>query len=167
MKKSLLFASFFLLALYGFSQPALGLRVGEPYGLNLKLYASENSAVDIVPGGNYLKKTFTYDTDGIDYAIPAIMVNYVYQKPLNRRSDGEFYIGAGGTYQRVKFLGSTAAEQGPYESRLIFNVPIGLEYFFGGSSFSLYGEFKPAIEIVPGFGALYLDPAVGFRIRFD
>jgi hypothetical protein len=148
------------------SQTGIGLRIGEPYGLTIKSFINDNFAIDITLGGNHFGKTFSRQTDGLDWGGPTFMINFLGQGDLLRGSDVQIYGGAGMAYHFVKYTGGGSAVTGTLtEHRIYLTVAGGLEYITRGN-LGLFAEVTPGLELTPRLLGFSSGFGLGFRAYF-
>lgn len=136
----------------------VGVMVGEPTGLSLKLWTSSTTAFDaglawslegheaIHIHADYLWHNFDIFSDDID---PGQLA---------------FYYGIGG---RLVFIDEEpdAIDEDDDDAVLGARVPLGLNYLFEDSPFDLFLEIAPIINLIPATD-VDIDAAVGLRFYF-
>ena len=179
MKKSF----FTLLLVLGFStvnaqqkQWAIGLRLGEPTGINVKKYFGKSHALDLSLGGwGYVYGGRNRDyRDGYRNGGVVLMGNYLWQKPIKNAKGLQWYYGLGGQ------LSSTRYYEGYYSNNKYYyrddvyrnnvalglTVPIGLEWFIPNSPISLFGDVTGYVELFPAPFWINLQGGLGGRFNF-
>jgi hypothetical protein len=126
----------------------LGVMVGEPTGISLKVWTGRTSALDAAAGwslgrhgwlyvhGDYLLHRQAFDSGDFEGEIP-------------------FYFGIGG---RILLRDGS-------DSKLGIRFPIGLDYVFGNAPFDIFVEIAPILNVVPDT-KLNLGGGVGVRYYF-
>jgi hypothetical protein len=170
MKKALLMA----LMLFGMVQLsqaqkkdwAVGLRLGEPTGLNIKKYLSGgNNALEFnigrhgwgySNGRKYWKGEFRNSL--------VLGVNYLWHKGAGSTQGLDFYFGFGGQFSSRRYWDEDINRE---ESALGVGVTgvFGLEYFISGAPVSIFLDFGPYIELTPAAGWAWIDAALGVRFN--
>ena len=109
----------------------LGLMAGEPSGLNAKVWTGSNTA--LVAGAAMLLNDDGRGTGYVDY------LWHVHDMTDTRNSIMPFYYGVGARYR---------AGDGTEDTWGV-RIPLGLDYLFGNSSWDVFGELVPIIEVAP------------------
>jgi hypothetical protein len=125
----------------------LGATLGEPLGVNGKLWLSEKTAVDAGVGWSF------GDQDGVQ-----VHADFLYHKfDLFQVSSGQMplYFGIGG---RVKFV-----DRG--DNRAGIRGPVGISYLFPNSRWEVFGEVAPILDLAPKT-SLEWNGGIGFRYYF-
>jgi hypothetical protein len=125
----------------------LGLFVGRPSGLDLKLGLAPRSGIDIVLGWDTFR-------DGRDY-----YAHVTYLATL--------VVGRGESVIVPLRLGIGAAVYGP-DPEVAIRAPLEIGFRFRSAPVELYGEIAARLEVAdrPPDPHFYLDGGIGFRIYF-
>jgi hypothetical protein len=148
---------------------AIGLRLGEPTGLNVKKYIGKSNALDINVGtygtfyGSRAYRNGYYRNAGL-----SIMINYLWQKRI-RNADGlQWYYGLGGQLTTRKYYYQKSGNNDYYENNIGIGATgmIGIEYFIPNCPISLYADATPYLELFPSAFFLNLQAGIGGRVNF-
>jgi hypothetical protein len=131
----------------------LGVIVGEPTGVSLKIWTAENRAFDgglaWSLGHDY---TFHFHADYLFHEFSLITVEKG-RLPL--------YYGIGG---RIKILDDDIRNN-DNDDRIGIRFPVGLEYLFDNAPFDIFLEVVPILDLTPET-EVDLNAAIGFRYFF-
>ncbi len=177
MKKQLVAFGFFM-ALLGVSQSALaqynnwavGFRLGEPSGINVRKYFGDNRAFDLnigtyggLYGGNRSYRQGIYKTVGL-----SIQGHYLWHTRLFGKESLRGYYGFGGQINTRRYYP---------DNQIIFNgsdrttslggsAMAGLEYFPDGKPFSVFLESGLYVEVIPAPLFMGVQSGLGLRYNF-
>ena len=138
----------------------IGLMLGSPTGLSMKLFLAPRLALDWGFGvGFFYGPSFSAHMDflGHIFVVKA------------RSFDLPFYIGVGAKFimwfsrARHYYWGNTLDNDTRYGVGI--RVPFGIAFQLNASPFDIFLEIVPGLGLVPGIGA-FLDGAIGFRYYF-
>ncbi|EAY27042.1 hypothetical protein [Microscilla marina] len=168
--KKILCIAFMLFGMIQLSQAqkkdwALGLRVGEPTGLNIKKYLGGKNALEFNIGSNgwgysrgrrYWKGEFRRSL--------VIGANYLWQLSAGNTQGLDLYFGFGGQLSSRRYWDRDINRE---ENALGVGVTgvFGLEYFISASPVSIFLDFGPYIELAPAAGWAWIDAALGVRFN--
>lgn len=171
MRKLLLLSVLLLSVSTAFSQSqdwAVGVEVGEPFGVSVRKYGERN-ALDISVGSyiGLFKNKQNYKVSNDDLAAVGIMFNatYVWYVPFfNERMSA--YAGPGVQVNSrryypnrdVKSVHTTNISTGP-------SATLGLEFFFGQKPTSLFVEGGGYLELIPKI--FYFNPTLSLGLRHN
>jgi hypothetical protein len=125
----------------------LGIMLGDPTGLNVKLWRGTRVAIDGAAGWS-LGGTERLHLHG-DFLL------HTYGLLGVKRGRLPLYYGLGG-----RILIKEDAD-----TRIGLRVPVGLDYIFEGAPFDIFVEFVPTLDLAPDTD-LYLEAALGVRYVF-
>lgn len=125
----------------------LGIILGEPTGISMKVKLSGNSAVDGALGYSFLK-----------YGSVHIHADYL-QEITKLGSEVPFYIGVGG---RIKTNNSEKKE----DTRFGVRVPVGINFEPKSTPIELFLEFVPVMDLTPATD-FSINAAAGVRYYFN
>jgi hypothetical protein len=166
-------------------QWAVGLRLGEPAGLNVKKYIGKSNALDVTLGssgtfygGN--NRAYRYKGyNGYRQAGIALAVNYEWQKPLKGASGLQWYIGLGGQVSSRRFYYSDSeyyTKNGNiyyygnyyYETQVALGATgiVGLEWFIPNTPISLNADLGLYMELFPATAWFNVPVGIGGRYNF-
>lgn len=139
----------------------LGLELGEPDGLNAKLFLNPSQALDFGIGGMY---HHYYGGDGLN-----LYLDYLWHPKQLVATEAfklPFYIGVGG---RLWFF-----DYGPNDGRAdVFGVriPIGIDFDFNNVPLDIFVQLVPTFDFYRNYDQhdfyLDIDFSVGARFWFD
>lgn len=124
----------------------LGIIVGEPTGVSMKLKLSSTSAIDAAAGWSFVK-----------YGSLHLHADYL-NEITRLASEVPFYIGIGG---RLKTNNNEKHE----DTRLGVRVPFGINYEPSSTPVDLFFEVVPVLDLAPSTD-LNLNAAIGVRYYF-
>lgn len=152
----------------GFAQTenwAVGVKVGEPIGLNIRKYGDRN-ALDITLGtyGGILKSNADYrkgDFRGLGVSLNATYLWY--GSFFNDTMIG--YAGIGGQINKRRYYGNKETKE--YSSPISLGpaASAGLEYFLPDKPLSIFVETGFYMELLPGIG--YTSPQFNVGVRHN
>lgn len=144
---------------------ALGFKVGEPTGLNIRKYGDKN-ALDISAGtyGGLLSQNRPYRKG--EYRSMGYMLNISYLWYASILSNRMIaYAGAGGQINSRKYFPDQLSSVGGNTRNISFGpaASAGLEYFSRVKSSSFFLEGGGYVELLPGF--LFGSPQLSLGVR--
>ncbi len=141
----------------------LGLELGEPTGLNGKLFLSPDQALDFGIGDLY--HNFYVDGDGLH-----LYLDYLWHPTQLTQSEAfklPFYVGVGG---RIWFFDYACGRAGVCTSASMFGVrvPVGLDFDFNHVPLDIFVEFVPTLDFYRNYNgrSVYLDVDFSVGIRY-
>ncbi|WP_051295866.1 hypothetical protein [Eisenibacter elegans] len=147
---------------------AVGLRLGEPTGINVKKYLSNGNALDFVLGGNGYgyHRGRRYWRDEYEYRPGLVlMVNYLWQNQISGVDGLEWYAGVGGQVGSRRYW--NRRERREYQTgNLGLTGMIGIEYFIPSTPISLGLDLGPYIELTPAPAWVWFDGGFSIRVNF-
>lgn len=152
-----------------YSNWAIGFRIGEPAGINVRKYFGDNHAFDLNVGtygglyGNYRSyRSGNYKNVGV-----SIQGHYLWHTRLFSNDNIRGYYGFGGQVNSRRYYSNRLAYIGEYESNISIGGSAvgGLEYFVSGKPYSFFLETGLYAEIIPA--PLYFNVQSGLGIRFN
>jgi hypothetical protein len=176
MKKILAFC--FLIALLGFSRPALaqynnwavGFRLGEPSGINVRKYFGDNRAFDInvgtfggLYGGNRKYRQGQYKSVGL-----SIQGHYLFHTRLFGKESLRAHYGFGGQINTRRYYPDNlaATNYSDRQTSLGGSALAGVEYFPSGKPYSVFLETGLYVEVIPSPLFMGLQTGLGVRYNF-
>jgi hypothetical protein len=125
----------------------LGIILGEPAGISLKMWISGRSAIDASLAWSFYSGAYHSHADYLWH-------NFMLFKLDEGKGKLPLYMGVGG---RIKVSGK--------ELLMGVRVPIGLVYIFPGDRFDIFIEAVPVLNLIPGTG-FDLNAGAGVRYFF-
>ncbi|MES2733107.1 MAG: hypothetical protein V4714_15270 [Bacteroidota bacterium] len=166
-------ALFFTVAIPSYAQQkswAIGLRLGDPTGLNVKKYFGKDHALDINIGayGGLYGVNRSYRNGNYRNAGFAVMINYLWQKPVGDAKGLKWYFGLGGQVTSRRYYYYYKNNYDYYENNVSTGITgmIGLEYFIPKSPISVFVDASPYIELFPSAFAPNIQVGIGGRVNF-
>jgi Protein of unknown function (DUF3996) len=172
MKKILLTLLIFLSILINIAAQeqkwAVGARLGEPAGLNIRKYFDQN-AIDInigtyggLWGGYRSYRKGHYKSVGL-----AVNVNYLWHNNLFKKEQLKSYYGFGAQFNNRKY---TPNAQNTAEGVATLSIGgsgvAGIEYFLKDSPISIFLETGLYVEILPSPIFMHIQSGAGARFNF-
>ena len=141
-------------------QFGLGLELGEPTGLNGKLFLNPNQAIDFGVGEVY---HYYYGGDGLH-----LYLDYLWhpkQLVATPAFKMPFYIGIGG---RIWFFDYGPGPNPPGADVFGVRVPIGLDFDLNNVPLDFFVQFVPTLDFFHNYAphSVYLDVDFSVGIRF-
>jgi hypothetical protein len=168
MKKISILFLFTFLTITAFSQEkkwAIGARIGEPAGLNIRRY-NDQRALELnvgtyggIWGNNRGYKKGKYTSVGL-----AVNINYLWHGNVLKKEYVKYYYGFGAQFNNRKFF--------PKDQKLAQGVGIlsigasgisGLEFYVPDSPLSIFLEVGPYIELLKSPFFLHAQGGLGIR----
>jgi hypothetical protein len=160
---------------------AVGLRLGDPAGINVRKYLGGNNALELNLGNTGLfyggkSRSYSYGGyGGYRGSGLAVQVNYIWQNPISSVDGLEWYWGLGGQFssRRFYYLDNDYYKKysfrtaGYYESRAALGATgvVGLEWTIPDTQVSLFTDLGLYLEIVPA--PFWLNVPVGIGARYN
>ena len=147
---------------------AVGFRIGEPAGVNIRKYFGTNHAFDLNVGtygglyGNYRKyRQGNYKNVGL-----AVQGHYIWHTSLTKSESIRAYYGLGGQVNTRRYYPPRL--NGEYENALSLGGSGigGLEVFPAGKPFSFFLETGLYVELLQAPFFLNLNSGLGLRYNF-
>ena len=178
MKKQIV-AFTLLVALLGVSQSALaqynnwavGFRLGEPSGINVRKYFRDNHAFDLnigtfggLYGGKRAYRQGVYKSVGL-----SIQGHYLWHTRLFGKESLRGYYGFGGQINRRNYFPdniSTNTVKFIPETSLGGSAVGGVEYFPDGKPYSVFLETGLYVEVIPAPLFMGVQSGLGLRYNF-
>lgn len=172
MKKSHFIAIIFIfISISAFSQEkswAVGARIGEPSGLNIRKYFDERAfEINIgtyggIWGQNRGYRKGTYNSVGL-----AVNMNYLWHGNLFKKETAKYYYGIGAQFNNRKYFPKDQKlAQGVATLSIGGNALAGLEFYVPDSPLSIFLEAGTYVEILPSPIFMHIQSGVGARFNF-
>lgn len=151
---------------------AVGFKLGEPTGINIRKYFNDDKAIDVTVGtyGGIYGNIRDYRNGRYKNVGLTVQVRYLWHKSLFNSEALKGYYGFGGQlnsrrYYFVPSSSSTGEEVYDRNISLGGTALAGLEYFMPGSRLSIFLEAGVYAEVLPAF--LFLHPNVSGGVRLN
>jgi hypothetical protein len=133
----------------------LGMIVGEPTGISLKIWQGRTTAIDGALAWSFVDDFVQIHGDYLKHDLNLIKVE---------KGQLPFYYGIGG---RIRFFDENNPSNGPSndKTRLGVRVPLGLAYLFEKTTLDIFLEVVPILDLIPTT-EFDLDAAIGIRYFF-
>ncbi len=172
MKK--IFKAIFVIALYSInchaqeSKWAIGARLGEPAGLNIRKYFDENAfELNIGTYGGIWGQDRGYRKGHYQSVGLAVNANYLWHKPLFKSETSKYYYGFGAQFNNRKYFPTDQKQaQGVATLSIGGDAVGGLEFFLKDSPLSLFIETGLYVEVLPSPLFMHFQSGVGARFNF-
>jgi hypothetical protein len=142
----------------------LGLELGEPFGINGKLFLAPDQAIDFGVGDLGVYHNYYLDGDGIH-----LYVDYLWHPIQITETEAfklPFYVGVGG---RVWFF-DYGCRGGVCSTASLFGirVPLGITFDLNSVPLDIFGEFVPTLDFYRNYAphSVYLDVDFSVGIRY-
>jgi hypothetical protein len=173
MKKSLIILLFVALTSSvqaQFSNWAVGFRIGEPSGLNVRKYFGSNHAFDLNVGtyGGLYGNTRAYRSGQYKSVGLSFQGHYLWHTELFNKPEFHGYYGFGGQVNVRNYYPdnlATLAVTSVSETSLGGSAVAGLEYFVPSKPYSIFLETGLYAEVLPV--PFYFNIQSGLGIRFN
>lgn len=126
----------------------LGVIVGEPTGISMKLWSSSRTAIDGAVAWSFEKHS--------KFQIHGDFLIHKYGKVSVEKGSLPLYYGIGG---RIKTWNDNR------DDNVGVRFPVGLEYLFANAPIDIFLEVVPILDLAPSTD-LELNAAIGFRYFF-
>ncbi len=148
---------------------AVGFRLGEPAGVNVRKYFGDNHAFDLnigtyggLYGNNRAYRSGNYKNVGF-----TLQGHYLWHTRLFNKDDVRGYYGFGGQINSRRYYPDRLAYVGEYESTVSIGGSGvgGIEYFVSSKPYSFFLELGLYAEVIPA--PLYFNVQSGLGVRFN
>ncbi len=147
---------------------AVGAKVGEPAGLNVRKYFDEN-AFDLNIGtyGGIWGQNRSYRKGHYQGVGLAVNANYLWHKQLFKSENAKYYYGFGAQFNNRKYFPSDQKQaQGVTTLSIGGDALVGLEFFVKESPLSIFIEGGLYAEVLPSPLFMHIQSGVGARFNF-
>ena len=143
----------------------LGLELGEPTGINGKLFVSSDQAIDFGLGDLYHGYYVNGNAAGIH-----VYADYLWHPVVLTKADAFYlplYVGVGGRFWDTDYCDRANNCVSMFGVR----VPVGLSFDFNDVPLDIFGQFVPTLDFYRNYTAhsvyLDIDFSVGARFWFN
>lgn len=148
---------------------AVGFKLGEPTGVNIRKYFNNINALDISFGtyGGIIGNNRKYRGEERGYRNVglAVQVHYLWHTPLFNKENLHVYYGIGGQINSRKYYPSRLNGQHEKQISLGGSVLAGFEYFLPDGRLSVFVEGGGYSEVIPRI--FFLSPNVSGGVRLN
>lgn len=130
---------------------ALGVRLGDAYGLTYKTFIQSNKALDFILNFRNHSDVSYFNLTGL----------YEVHNPINGAQGLNWYYGGGASIGSIKY----DKKHYNHDNDIYLSVDgvLGLDYVIPGSPLNLSLDWKPAFQLTPNSG--FYERGVGLSIR--
>jgi hypothetical protein len=151
---------------------AVGFKLGEPSGINIRKYFNNINAIDVTIGtyGGILSNDRDYRRGVYKDAGVSVQVHYLWHTPLFNSEAVHVYYGLGGQANSRRYYPdnkSNLPSPGDRERPISLGGSVigGFEYFIPDNKISVFLEGGTYVELLPR--PFYLSPNISAGIRFN
>ncbi|WP_345027068.1 hypothetical protein [Ravibacter arvi] len=151
---------------------AVGFKLGEPTGINIRKYFNNINALDLTVGtyGGIIGNNRDYRSGKYKNVGLAVQVHYLWHTPLFNSENLHLYYGFGGQINSRKYYADNRAHlpsPGNYEKSLSIGGSLlgGFEYFLPDGRLSIFAEGGTYIEVLQR--PFFLSPNVSAGLRIN
>ena len=162
----------FTLAQAQYDNFAVGFKLGEPTGINIRKYFNNINALDITVGtyGGIIGNNRDYRSGKYKNVGLAVQVHYLWHTPLFSSENLHLYYGFGGQVNNRKYYADNRQNlpaPGNYERSLSLGGSLlgGFEYFLTDTRVSIFVEGGTYVEVMQR--PFFLSPNVSGGIRLN
>ncbi|GAB3336993.1 hypothetical protein GCM10027299_47580 [Larkinella ripae] len=148
---------------------AVGFRIGEPAGVNVRKYFGENHAFDLnigTFGGIYgTRRSYrkgVYKNVGL-----TVQGHYLWHGSFGKSESMHYYFGFGGQLNSRRYFPDRFSSANFYDNTISVGGSgvAGLEYFLPNKPFSVFLETGGYVEVIPAPFFLGLQSGLGIRLN--
>jgi hypothetical protein len=153
---------------FGFAQAqndnwAVGFKLGEPTGVNIRKYFNNINAIDVTIGTyGMLKESYRNDKERPNVGL-SVQVHYLWHTPLFNSESVHVYYGLGGQVNSRSYTKRQEKTNGAVS--LGGSAIGGVEYFIPNNRISVFLEGGTYVEIIPA--PFFFSPNISGGIRFN
>jgi len=151
---------------------AVGFKLGEPTGINIRKYFNNINAFDVTIGtyGGILSNTRDYRRGEYKNVGLSVQAHYLWHTPLFNSEAVHVYYGLGAQVNSRKYYPDNKkgiASPGDREGQISLggSALAGIEYFIPDNKISVFFEAGTYVELLPR--PFYLSPNISGGIRFN
>ncbi|WP_128546893.1 hypothetical protein [Larkinella soli] len=146
---------------------AVGFRIGEPAGLNVRKYFGENQAFDVNIGtyGGVYGTRRDYRRGRYRNVGLSIQGHYLWHGGIGKSQTLHYYYGFGGQINRRAYFPDRNINESVPETSLGGSGVAGLEYFMPNKPFSIFLETGLYVEVLPSPFFFGLQSGLGVRLN--
>ncbi len=176
MRTSVFLATALLLSLFGtlncaqaqYNNWAVGFRIGEPAGINVRKYFGEKKAFDLNVGtfGGLYGTNRSYRSGQYRSVGFSVQGHYIHYAPITKSESIRGYYGYGGQINTRRYY--PVRLNGEYENALSLGVSGigGVEFFPPNKPYSFFLETGVYVELLQAPFFLNLNSGLGLRYNF-
>ena len=147
---------------------AVGARLGEPSGLNIRKYFDENAfEINVGTYGGLWGQDRAYRKGHYQSVGLAVTANYLWHNNLFGSETTKYYYGFGGQFNNRKYFPSDQQmAQGVATLSIGGDALAGLEFFLKDSPLSIFMEAGLYVEVLPSPIFAHVQSGAGVRFNF-
>ena len=157
---------FFTAAQAQYDNFAIGFKLGEPTGVNIRKYFNNINALDLTFGtyGGIIGNNRDYRQGEYKNVGLAVQVHYLWHTPLFNSDAVHLYYGFGGQVNQRRYYHSGVT---PYEKALALGGSLlgGFEYFLPDGRMSIFLEGGTYMEVMPS--PFFFSPNISGGLRLN
>jgi hypothetical protein len=173
MKKLILIASLCFISTVSFSQNkdwAFGFRVGEPGGINVRKYLTDERAIELnigtfgaIWGGSHIFNDGEYRNVGL-----SVNAHYLYLKDIGNSGRFRVHYGYGVQVNKRRFYAYRFTNPDDYENRTSIGASgtAGAEYYLKSTPLSIFADIGAFGELLPKPFYVHIQGGLGARFNF-
>ncbi|MFD1140354.1 hypothetical protein ACFQ4C_04510 [Larkinella insperata] len=146
---------------------AVGFRIGEPAGINIRKYFGENHAFDLNIGtyGGIYGNRRSYRRGMYRNVGVSVQGHYLWHGSIGKLETLHYYYGFGGQVNRRNYYLNRNSNERVPEISLGGSGVAGLEYFLPNKPLSVFLETGAYVEVLPAPFFLGLQSGLGVRLN--
>ncbi|GAB3274337.1 hypothetical protein GCM10027347_47160 [Larkinella harenae] len=148
---------------------AIGFRIGEPSGVNIRKYFGDNHAFDLnvgsyggIYGNRRSYRKGVYKSVGL-----SVQGHYLWHGAIAKSQSLHYYYGFGGQVNSRRYYPDMFSTVNAWDNTISVGGSgvAGLEYFPPNKSFSIFLETGAYVEVIPAPFFLGLQSGLGIRLN--
>lgn len=161
----------FIISFTAFSQEkkwAVGAKVGEPAGLNIRKYSDERAfELNIGTYGGLWGQNRSYRKGHYNSVGLTVNANYLWHGNLFKKEFSKYYYGFGAQFNNRKYFPKDQSQaQGVATLSIGGDALAGLEFFVPDSPLSIFLEAGTYVEVLPSPIFMHIQSGIGARFNF-
>jgi hypothetical protein len=147
---------------------AVGARLGEPSGLNIRKYFDENAfEINVGTYGGLWGQNRGYRKGHYQTVGLAVNANYLWHNNLFGKENSKYYYGFGAQFNNRKYFPTDQKQaQGVATLSIGGDALAGLEFFLKDSPLSIFLEAGLYVEVLPSPIFMHVQSGTGLRFNF-
>ncbi|WP_421830405.1 hypothetical protein [Larkinella sp.] len=148
---------------------AIGFRIGEPAGVNIRKYFGENHAFDLNVGtyGGIYGNRRSYRKGMYKNVGFTVQGHYLWHGGIGKSETLHYYFGFGGQLNSRRYYPDQFSLVNAYDNTISIGGSgvAGLEYFLPNKPFSVFLETGAYVEVIPAPFFMGLQSGLGIRLN--